>query len=263
MSNKIEDIKVNKIFTYFDNLIFPTLSPSSNDEYEQKAKNTLNVIGFDRYEVALRRIKETQGSDIDTYNRICSQGVKECLTWKGSPLYKSHFDFCIYFMLISEIKPKTILEIGSTRTSLEWLSSITKINDYKCEIIGIDRNSDNILLDEVGNRFQLIQDDIKNINSIFKNPSLKNLKRPLLIVEDAHAYLDLTLEYLFGLLEENDYIIVEDSIGKQKVIESIIRKLNLNQEIYVDKKYTDFFGVNSTSAVNSILVKKKKEVVSL
>ena len=41
-----------------------------------------------------------------------SQGTAACLTWKGAPLFKSVFDFAILPMLLWELKPATVFEIG-------------------------------------------------------------------------------------------------------------------------------------------------------
>jgi hypothetical protein len=54
------------------------------------------------------------------------------------------------------------------------------------------------------------------------------------------------------ILENGDYLIIEDSMPKQdRIAEAIAGRPYL-----VDSNYTDFFGINCTSAINSIFVKR-------
>lgn len=48
-------------------------------------------------------------SAISSQELVMSQGVTECMHWKGLPIFKTVFDFSIYTMLLWELKPKQSL----------------------------------------------------------------------------------------------------------------------------------------------------------
>jgi hypothetical protein len=75
--------------------------------------------------------------------------------------------------------------------------------------------------------------------------------RPCLLIEDFHGDLAGFFNDIDLVLENGDYLVVEDSFPKQQRISEVIR----DRPYLVDSKYTDFFGINCTSAVNSIFVK--------
>ncbi len=54
-----------------------------------------------------------------------------------------------------------------------------------------------------------------------------------------------------AILRAGDYLFVEDSLRKQTPIGEAIA----SRPYSIDTKYTDFFGINCTSAMNSIFVK--------
>ena len=54
-----------------------------------------------------------QYSNIQIEYFLLNQGVKDCKTWRGIAVGKSVYDFALYSMMIWEIRPETILEIGS------------------------------------------------------------------------------------------------------------------------------------------------------
>ena len=86
-----------------------------------------NIVNQDRY--AKRPIGELSlrtflSSDV----LVTSQGVKDCMTWKGNPLYKSVYDFSLFPIMIWDIQPKTIIEIGSGNgNSAIWMDDICKM----------------------------------------------------------------------------------------------------------------------------------------
>ena len=44
---------------------------------------------------------------------VLSQGTHGLFTWKNHTIFKSVYDLAIYSMLIEELKPDVIIEIGS------------------------------------------------------------------------------------------------------------------------------------------------------
>lgn len=244
------------IATFFDNLILQEgeIAVQTNEISTElrRAINTYELNENQRFTPLIDRISEHQYSDIEGYTLVCSQGTKNVMTWLNEPLFKSVFDLAIYQMLISEITPKTIIEFGSSKASLTWLKQMTELNKQNIRIIGIDSND--VL--ELPAEIEFINADIINIESILSKEKIKDLKRPILIIEDAHAHLEVVYDYVFSILENGDYFIIEDSITKQKIIKKVSSGIQ-QSNLFVDTKYTDYFGINSTTAVNSIITKRK------
>jgi cephalosporin hydroxylase len=74
-----------------------------------------------------------------------------------------------------------------------------------------------------------------------------------LIVEDAHKNVREVLRHLDGFLIEGDYLFVEDSLDKHEALGAFLS--DCPNRYRVDTRYTDFFGRNATSAIDSILVR--------
>ena len=69
-------------------------------------------------------------------------------------------------------------------------------------------------------------------------------------MEDAHVNILEILNFFHGILNKEDYLIIEDSEIKQKDINTFLQ--NKNQKYKLDQFYLDFFGTNITSCINSI-----------
>lgn len=77
-----------------------------------------------------------------------------------------------------------------------------------------------------------------------------NPQASITVVEDMHVGIEVVLPALVSKLRPGDYLIVEDSAHKQKTLEKFAEG---SIGLEVDQHYTDRFGVNGTSAMNSIL----------
>ena len=190
-------------------------------------------------------------------NLLMSQGVKDCMAWKGIALGKSIYDFALIPMIIWENKPATILEIGSGEgASAMWMADLCK--SYKiprCNTIGgyshvysVDIKPPNVTYDGV----TFLQGDIRNIPHISDNTlfDVRTLPHPWLIVEDAHIAVNEVMRYFAMHMHRGDYIIIEDSRSKMQ------RTLEVPSALLVDTYYCDYFGRNATSSVNTILRKE-------
>jgi len=192
---------------------------------------------------------------LDSY-LLFSQGLKETVTWKGNTMYKSAHDLIIYQMLLWELKPKTIIEIGSGNgSSADYFSSLNSIYNNECEIFSFDINNENIKK----NQINFLKTDLMNIDLLNNYLHIfNNLKRPVLVVEDAHVNLQSVIPFFSKILISGDYFIIEDSKNLYDKIydkSTLINTICKNEGFLVDTKFTDFFGVNITTAFNSILKK--------
>ena len=107
--------------TFFDNLIYDMGIKEENEKVSSPILNLWEQLlnsksnRFSSYEnrsrenCSLSNKKRTM-SWIQT---ATSQGTHSLIKWKDLGLYKSVYDLVIYWMLISELKPNTIIEYGS------------------------------------------------------------------------------------------------------------------------------------------------------
>lgn len=180
-------------------------------------------------------------------NYNMSQGWFDCLTWKDTILFKTTFDLAIYQMLMWELKPKTILELGSgTGGSAMWMSDLLTAYDMDCKIISVDIIPPPIQYKNV----TFLKGDAFKIEAALDAETLTQLPHPWLIIEDAHANVQGVLNYFHQFMKTGDYLNIEDSQGKQHDIAAFLQ--DKKGSYMVDARYCDFFGRNLTCSWNSI-----------
>jgi cephalosporin hydroxylase len=176
-----------------------------------------------------------------------SQGVKGCLSWKGAPLFKTAHDFALMPMMLWELKPATIFEIGSgCGASARWYADLMKEFGCAGRVHSVDVKPVNESYDGV----EFLRGDCQNPSTLFDARLLATAPKPWLIVEDAHVNVSAVLSFLHPHLAPGDYLVVEDSGVKAADLGEF---LAVNDGMYaVDTHFTDFFGRNATCARNSI-----------
>jgi cephalosporin hydroxylase len=186
----------------------------------------------------------------ESFNLIMSQGCPNPIQWKGIPILKTAFEFAIYPMLIAELKPKLIVEIGSgTGGSAAWLAHVSELESAPTPVVSFDIRPPPLVA--------------KNVNFIKCNcecieltlPHLEPFLslRPWMVIEDAHVNVIAVMEFFNALLTPGDYIIIEDSRTKRALLREFEEAHR--GEYTVDTYYTDYFGFNQTCAANAILRK--------
>ena len=185
-----------------------------------------------------------QYSNIHIDSFLLSQGVKDCMTWRGIAVGKCVYDFALYPMIIWENSPATILEIGSGEgASAIWMADLCKSYNLPTQVYSMD-------IDPVTLKYEKVtfgRGDSRGINNTMFD--IEMLPHPWLIVEDAHVRMNKVMRYFEKHMHTGDYIIIEDSRGKMQ------SKLKVPNTLYVDAYYCDYFGINATSAMNTILRK--------
>ena len=236
--------------TFFDNLIYD-LGIKEEDEkiyspilnlWEQLLNSKSNR--FSSYEnrsrenCSLSNKKRTM-SWIQT---ATSQGTHSLIKWKDLGLYKSVYDLVIYWMLISELKPNTIVEYGSgLGGSAIWLADISSVMGFDTDVISYDINPPNMLHPKV---------DFVNLDLVQDFVILERWRGKKLVIEDAHVNVKEVLLKTDLLLREGDYLIIEDSEKKESEIVDFLS--NAKNKYKVDNYYLDFFGRNTTCSIDSI-----------
>ncbi|EGJ30271.1 MULTISPECIES: CmcI family methyltransferase [Moorena] len=195
-------------------------------------------------------------------------------TWKGIPMDKSPIEIALYPMLIYELQPKTIIELGAdTGGSAVWLADQLKLFEIEGLVYSVD--IDLSLLDEKAKaqpKIKFLEGDCNQIDLVLSTTLLSTLPHPWLIIEDAHVNLVGILDYFHNNgLQNGDYLIIEDTNKAlweawsdwedQEFIERMKCKLDLlknwmiqhQNEYLIDTYYQDLFGYNGSKNWNSML----------
>src|SRR5215469_15196300 len=140
------------------------------------------------------------------------QGGTMAYTYKGVPCLKNPFDLAIYTKLIWDLRPKSLIEIGSNQGGgALWFADMLSISGLlPCPIVSIDRVPPSGLTDP---RIAFLAGDAARLGETLTPQLIAALPHPWLIVEDsAHTY-DVTLAALRFFAEATvpgDVVIIED-----------------------------------------------------
>ena len=242
----------NKIPSFFDNFLLPHMREggvNASKAYEWFRSTISSKVN--RFKDFNLRSEEncifsnhprTNGMSV-----VLSQGTHGTFTWKNHIVFKSVFDLAIYSMLIEELKPDVIIEIGSGKGgSAVWLADMIKILGLNSQIYSYDINKPDFSYPGVS----FIEFDLNSLSEYVEFPENENWVGSKLIIEDAHVNIPEVLKKIDSKASKGDYLIVEDSDGKQKDLFSFLRD---TKTLYLaDQHYLDLFGRNGTSAINSI-----------
>lgn len=184
--------------------------------------------------------------------------------YKSVPLIKCPFDYVIMQMIIFEVKPDLIIEIGTNRggSALYFADLLDLLGKGVVHTIDVV----DMVFPEVK-----IHPKIKFFKEGFEGYGLENVSgfENVLIVEDAsHIYEDVkaTIHKFKGLVKKDSYMIIEDGIldqlgwknkyngGPNKAIKEFIKE---DDSFIIDRKWCDMFGVNATFNTNGYLKKIK------
>lgn len=192
-----------------------------------------------------------RGTELGYRQMLYSQGGGAVFQWRGFPCFKSNYDLAIYAMLIDEVRPASIVELGAgAGGSSLFFADLCQAMGLKTTITAVDTTAAQVN----DPRIEFVQSDCVAWLAALAGKAGPELARPVLLIEDFHADLGEFFASVDRLLAAGDYLVVEDSYSKQGRMSSVIA----GYPYLVDTKYTDFFGVNCTSAVNSIFVKQKQ-----
>jgi len=174
-------------------------------------------------------------------------------TYRGVSCKKSPFDYVIYQMIIEEVKPDLIIEIGSFEGgSALYLADLLELHG-KGEVHTID------IEDRIDDRVKAHK-RIKFFSKGWENYDLRLVKdfKSVLVIEDgSHKYQD-TLQALIkfsNAVSPGSYLIVEDGIIDELgltreydggPVKAIKQFLSENKNFEVASNWTDFFGKNAT-----------------
>jgi len=181
---------------------------------------------------------------------VFNQGMGRSMTWNGLPLIKTCHDFSIISSLLAKEKPRTVFEIGSgSGASAMFMADVLQTQQIDAKVYSVDLKA--VKAQHKGVTF--IESDAMSPERVFPSELLEMAPHPWFIIDDAHTTIYKVLHHFYSFTKAGDYIFVEDSQLQQKEIGRFL--MEVNNAFLVDTYYTDFFGRNCTSAVNSILVR--------
>jgi cephalosporin hydroxylase len=177
---------------------------------------------------------------------------KAGVSWRGVPLMKDPWDIAMYPMIIWELRPRTIIELGAgSGGSALWMADIVTAFDLNTRIISAEINMGRVQVRDP--RIEFVKFDLRKINSEQFPVAVRDLPHPWLLIEDAHVNLVQVLEYFDRHVICGDYVIVEDTGNSPKhaILQQFMRQHGSRYR--VDTHYVDNFGYNNTWNWNSIL----------
>ena len=187
------------------------------------------------------------------------------VTYRGIKTIKCPFDYVIYQMLLFDIKPDLIIEIGTNHggAALYMANMLDIIGEGEIHTIDIKEYEINDLVKD--------HPRIKRFLGGYENYDLnltKGFNKVMVIDDGSHTYGDVmsSLEIFKDIVSVGSYFIVEDGaldkigLGPQYnggPNKAIFEFLNDNPNYAIDKTLCNFFGINATFNTNGYLKKIK------
>ena len=186
------------------------------------------------------------------------------MTYRGVKAIRCPFDYVLYQMIISELIPDLVIEIGTNMGggALYLADLMSNIGHGVVHTIDIKSQSAEIL--QKHPRLKLFTEGWEN----YDIKEAKDFSKVLVIEDASHMYED-TLNALVKfapIVTSGSYLIVEDGIvnelGMEKQynggpLKAIKEFLGKNDNFVVDRYWCDFFGKNGTFNVKGYLKRVK------
>jgi len=186
--------------------------------------------------------------------------------YRGIECLRSPIDMAIQARAIWDMKPRTIIEIGShAGASALWMADLMRNYGFDTPVYSIDiKPPENVGDDGV----TFIKGDVSNLAPTFEEHGLADAPRPWFVLEDsAHTY-DCCLSALNFLSEQmktGDLLVMEDGLlvelgvgesyggGPNRAIAEFMKK---DPGVFeVEHDLCDMYGKNATYAPNGYLRK--------
>ena len=184
--------------------------------------------------------------------------------YKGIDCLKCPLDMALYAKLIWDLKPKTLIEIGTYKGgSALWFADMLDSYGLTAAIISIDHFDLNQVRDE---RIQFIQGDVHHLEKTITPKQVADLAHPILVIEDsAHTYEGslAAMKFFDTMLSAGDVMIIEDGVldelglgdqfsgGPNRAVATFIDSVPHRYRIMTE--YCDFYGLNATYNPNGYL----------
>ncbi len=174
-------------------------------------------------------------------------------------------EMALYTLLIWNLKPKTIIEIGSkSGGSALWMADQMAAFELDGRIVSIDLTPPTPSYHR--SNISFLRGDANRLEDVLSREFLSSLPRPLLVIEDAsHQYAaTLSVRRFFNpIMQIGEYFVVEDGNvsdmgddahldgGPGRAISQFLSETRGRYEI--DTAYCDHYGHNVTGNPNGYL----------
>jgi cephalosporin hydroxylase len=184
-------------------------------------------------------------------------------TFRDVPCLKNPFDLALYTMLLNQLRPTTIVEVGSASGgSALWFASQARGLGLACRVLSVDIDPVTAVSDP---DVVFVEGDVHDLSDTDLPSLLKDHTGPLLVIEDGpHTFSGslAALQFFDGYTQPGDYIVVEDGIandlgyrhlhnGPNRAVRQFLA--NCDNRYVVDRHYCDFYGRNVTWNPNGYL----------
>lgn len=185
--------------------------------------------------------------------------------YRGIECLRSPIDMAIQGRAIWDLKPGTIIEIGSHKgASALWMADMIDNYGYDTGLYSIDITTPDLSDD----RITFVQGDVHDLGPAFDAHNLRNAPRPWFVLEDsAHTYDACTaaLSFLATVMQKGDLLCMEDGLLVELGVgenygggpnRAITEFYEANPGVFeVDEELCDTFGQNATYAPNGYMWK--------
>ena len=187
-------------------------------------------------------------------------------TYKGVRCLKDPFDLAIYLKLIWDLKPKSLIEIGSNQGGgALWFADMLSIAGLGCPVVSIDKVPVTGFTDP---RIAFLAGDAAQLADTLTAEMRAALPHPWLVVEDSAHTLDVTLAALRFFADTTmagDVVIIEDGViddlgmgeayqgGPNRAVAEFFEASPATFRVLT--QYCDMFGVNATYNPNAYLLR--------
>ena len=188
-------------------------------------------------------------------------------TYKGLRCIKDPFDLAIYLRLLWDLRPKSLIEIGSNQGggALWFADMLSVMGLLPCPVVSIDRNPVTRLTDP---RIAFLAGEAARLGETLTTQLRAALPHPWLVIEDsAHSY-EVTLaalRFLAGATVAGDVVVIEDGVLSDLGMDekynggpnrALAEFLVASPETFrVLTPYCDMFGMNATYNPNGYLLR--------
>ncbi|MGC4038021.1 MAG: CmcI family methyltransferase [Chitinophagaceae bacterium] len=188
------------------------------------------------------------------------------VTYRGVKAQRSPFDYVIYQMIISEVQPDLIIEIGTNFGGGALYMADLLNNLGKGEVHSIDISDRCPEIVKTHPRIKLYHEGWDKYDLAIT----QKFEKILVIEDSSHTYENTlaAINLFCNVVSPGSFLIVEDGIvdrlgaskqfhgGPCKAIREFLRD---HKDFTVDRFYCDLFGKNATNNVNGYLRKADKK----
>jgi cephalosporin hydroxylase len=185
-------------------------------------------------------------------------------THRGRRCVKSPIDLAIYSRAIWDLRPATVIEIGSLEGgSALWLADLLRGYGFDAHIYSIDREPPTDVQDD---RITFVRGDVHDLDGVLHDAGIADAPHPWFVTEDSAHTREaclIVLEAFHRHMAPGDLLVIEDGVLDELGLSdrydggpnrAISEYLTANPGVFkIRSDLCDMFGQNKTYAPNGYL----------